>query len=361
MLRCDAEQDGDAEDGDDIQFARHPGRLRPGHRAPETHLPADLQKHEEQADRHQPGAGELRRRKPQGVFGGGLGRYGEGGQPGSEHEAAADAAEHPVHRGAPVPESLQLADQRVCRIGQPVVGQVGCFRFPARYGRGGIEIFDLRIGAEFLVHLKRRVVAHELRDVAVRVVVIAEGDRRRDAGGRAGRGRVGIEAGRQAGSEPAVHPVHAEGAFLGDADPAVVEHGLFLARDLTVVVALEFVGDGAGLVGAGDRAIAAADAHIVVHRHQPVFALAGRAGRADRDAGRLGAMLAAGDEELALDVGVFALLDIDHPPPLDVGQRVVPVLAGDRAGLAADAAVDVDRHAPARGVGRVVAEGVSHD
>ena len=42
----------------------------------------------------------------------------------------------------------------------------------------------------------------------------------------------------------------------------------------------------------------------------------------------------------------LALLHVQHAAPLDTGRGVVGVLAGDGAGLAPDAAVEVDHHAP---------------
>ena len=71
-------------------------------------------------------------------------------------------------------------------------------------------------------------------------------------------------------------------------------------------------------------------------------------------------MLAAGDQEEALDARILAELDIHHFPPLHARQRVVGVLARDGAGLAPDATVDVDDHAPAGGGGLVLIIHRSH-
>ena len=68
---------------------------------------------------------------------------------------------------------------------------------------------------------------------------------------------------------------------------------------------------------------------------------------ADWHAGRILAMLTAGDHEEALDVGEAPLLDIEHAPPLHIGRGRIVMLAGDGTGLTADASVEVDDHAPA--------------
>ncbi len=49
-------------------------------------------------------------------------------------------------------------------------------------------------------------------------------------------------------------------------------------------------------------------------------------------------------QEGAVDVGKFAAFDIEHAAPLHARRRGVGALAGGRAGLAADAAPQVDHH-----------------
>src|SRR5690606_33413165 len=125
-------------------------------------------------------------------------------------------------------------------------------------------------------------------DVAVRVGEVAEMDGAGDAGGGAGRRHLGIDAGRQAARLRLVDPVDAEGAFLRHALPLRVPDMALLQR-LLAVVPVVVVHDGAGLIGAGDGAVGAADADVVVHGDEAVGALPRRPGRTDRHARRLGA------------------------------------------------------------------------
>jgi hypothetical protein len=102
--------------------------------------------------------------------------------------------------------------------------------------------------------------------------------------------------------------------------------------------------DRARIVGTGHDAVGAADAQVVVDGHQAVGALCGGLGRADFLAGRIGAVHAGHGQEAAAHVGKLAGLDVEHAPPLDSRRCRIGVLAGRGAGLAADAAAQVDGH-----------------
>ncbi len=58
-------------------------------------------------------------------------------------------------------------------------------------------------------------------------------------------------------------------------------------------------------------------------------------------------MHASDRHERALHVRVFALLDVEHAPPLHARRRRVRVAAGSRARLAPDAAAQIGDHGPA--------------
>lgn len=114
-------------------------------------------------------------------------------------------------------------------------------------------------------------------------------------------------------------------------------------------------------VGAGPGTQLAADADVGVHQHDAVFrAFVGRAGGADRHAGRLFAMQAGAREMHRAAFGAGARLVGVHavePHPvllrfvgMEIGQRRgvarrVPLLAVHRAGMAADAGIEVDHEA----------------
>ena len=197
------------------------------------------------------------------------------------------------------------------------------------------------------MHAKVLVAAQQARDVALRVVEIAEMQSVGDAGIDASRRRARIAARRQAVLDAEIDAVGAEGAFLRDAEARGV-----LALDLVLhrarAIGEVFLGHlEARLVGAGDVAIGAADADLVVDGDDAVGALARRGRRTDVHARRVGAVLAADRHEGAVDVGERARLDVEHLAPLHRRRGGIGVAAGRGAGLAADAALEIGDHRPA--------------
>ena len=96
-------------------------------------------------------------------------------------------------------------------------------------------------------------------------------------------------------------------------------------------------------VGAGHDAVLAADALAVIHQHHAVVALVAGAGGAHADAFRVVAMLARHGQVVHLQVGIGSRrahrqhLVVERAQP-----HVVLLLAHDGAGVAADAAVQID-------------------
>ena len=193
-------------------------------------------------------------------------------------EPAAHPAQDEVHGRPHVPERLTTAHKRVVRIAPVGVAHiVHLVRVPTRGGRGHlVEVADLGVGPELRVHLEVGVLRRKVRDVAVRVREIAEVQGLGNAGRGAGRGGLEVEPGHDVrGLRRRVDLVHAERALGRDPHAFLVEDLLLLpARRPEVPRVL--VGDGPGLVGTRDRAIAAADAGVVVHGHEPVGPLARR-------------------------------------------------------------------------------------
>src|SRR5262249_25006914 len=182
-------------------------------------------------------------------------------------------------------------------------------------------------------------------DVAVGVVEVAEvhgvGDARRDAHGRV----LGIHAGHGAGRR-LVHAMLAEGALAHHPVAFGVARLLLRGRRRQEVPVL-LVDHVTRAIGARDRAVAAADAHVVLDEDDAVLALLAGTGRAHRHARRLGAVLAAHRQEGAAHVGILADLHVHHVPPEDPRWQRVLLVTGDGARLAAHALADVDHHAPA--------------
>ena len=163
------------------------------------------------------------------------------------------------------------------------------------------------------------------------------------------------QAGVASGSIPGVKPlgraridaVDAKRAFRRHREAAAIE-GLVLGSGRPAAIGeARTVGLVARLIGAGDGAIAAADAEIVIDGDDAVRALARGGRRTHAHAGRLVAMHAAHRHEDALHLGIFADFHVEHAPPLHAGRRRVGLFARGGAGLAADAAPEVGDHGPA--------------
>ncbi len=191
-----------------------------------------------------------------------------------------------------------------------------------------------RLVAELRQQIEAAALRHQLRHRALGIAQIAEMARARraraDAGGNAILRRKGL----------VVDAVDAQRAFLHHAIVVVV-----LAR----------------AIGTGPGAQLAADAGVGIDQHDAVLgALVGGAGRADGDAGGRLAVQARAREMHGLARRAVAHLEAMHaiePGAVRIGavgvlirQRrgiaaVVPFLAARRAGLAADAGVEID-HQP---------------
>src|ERR1041384_1707078 len=94
-----------------------------------------------------------------------------------------------------------------------------------------------------------------------------------------------------------------------------------------------------GAQGAGIEAVAAADAEILVVQHHAVVGLVEAVDRADRHAGRVGAVHA-GDRDRLLGPD-HAVVDRDDAAPVYPPGDLVLVLAGGHAAIALDAALGV--------------------
>ncbi|MNH21669.1 hypothetical protein D3C79_814890 [compost metagenome] len=155
-------------------------------------------------------------------------------------------------------------------------------------------------------------------DLALGIVQIADDARLADAALHAG------------GQQPCLQPVGAEGALVGGV-------GLMV--------------DEAGVIGTGLHAVAAGDAPVVVDHHYAVLALEGGAGGADIEAGGLGAVVAEPGQHEEGGGGIEGR-HVAHLVLADRGAKLAEgglVLygAGHGAGLAADAAAQIDQHAVA--------------
>ncbi len=103
-----------------------------------------------------------------------------------------------------------------------------------------------------------------------------------------------------------------------------------------------------GVVGTCLHARLASDAPRGVEVDDPVVPVVQGTGRADADARGVGAVIASHHPEVALGVWPRPLLDVFHPGSVDSQRHLVLGLAGDRAGMTADARVLIDDEPVAR-------------
>ena len=137
--------------------------------------------------------------------------------------------------------------------------------------------------------------------------------------------------------------MNAERALLHDAARTAFHFGVAPGGDVGIDVGALGPVELAGVIRAGHFAVAAADAAIVIHHDETVFAMVGGLHRAHFDARRILAVQARAAEEEGL--AVLHLIFDDDVPRLVV-EHVVRGRAGALAVFAADALFQIDDHAP---------------
>jgi hypothetical protein len=130
------------------------------------------------------------------------------------------------------------------------------------------------------------------------------------------------------------------------------DHAGRLQADLGAMGTEMTLGGGVGIridvqriVRAGLHARLAADTAVTVEVDDAIRALVQGHCRTDRHAGRVCTVVAAQDREVATGVGKLALLDVFHPGAKGPQRHIVLGLAGERAGMAADALAVIDDEA----------------
>src|SRR5262249_31055356 len=137
-----------------------------------------------------------------------------------------------------------------------------------------------------------------------------------DAGIDAGRRGTRVEAGREAVGQSEIDAIRAKCAFLGDTVAArifALDLVLHYSRAVGEVRSLDLE---PRLIGAGDIAIGAADADVIVDGDDAVGTPARRGRRAHMHAWRIVAVLTADGHEGATDLRIASSLDVEHLAPL---------------------------------------------
>ncbi len=222
------------------------------------------------------------------------------------------------------------------------------------------EIGDVRPRAEVLEQLAAAGRLGEARDLAFRVLEIAEHERPRRARLRAR--RLDLAVAQRALLGPgldlrALDPLHAERALLHHADLAQRNVRVELQLERLVPRWVEEVEE-ADVVRAGVGAVARADAAVVHLRVEPVRGVMARVGGTHRLARRVVALLAHHGAELEPHVR-----EVAFPVPLHTNPVLGPadggLLRADRRDVvlgvtrrdarpAPRAAIEIDRHSPSR-------------
>ena len=209
-----------------------------------------------------------------------------------------------------------------------------------------VSVVEARFGTDLGVHPEVLLRAQQARNVAVRIVNIAERQRVGDASIDASRGRLRVDAGNQAIVEPEIDPIRAKSAFLRNTNSMrVLAHDFVLHRGPAIGKAGRIDLESC-LIGTGNGAIGAADAEVIIDGDDPIGASPRCRRRTHVHARRIVAMLAADGNKAAADVGIAARLDIENSAPLHEWRRGIGLLAGRGAGLASDAALQVCHHHP---------------
>jgi len=113
---------------------------------------------------------------------------------------------------------------------------------------------------------------------------------------------------------------------------AVMEDGSFVLNAAALIV------------GAGKDTRTAADAAVMIDQHNTVIARIAGPGWADRNARRVFAVATEGWQKGPPRIGKFAVFVFQNLRVVDVVGRIVFDLAGDGAGVAADAFLQINDH-----------------
>ena len=197
-----------------------------------------------------------------------------------QQQAAAGAAADEVSGSPPVPVLLQPG---CYAADDTIAGRQGQHRHFREVGGGVlvaaaafIDVMETGTGADLVMHAESLIPGQQLGDIAVGVVGVPEVEGIGDTGIDAGRGGVRVDARSEAVLQAVIDLVRAEGAFLGDAEAGrVFPFGLVLHFAVAAIGKNRFVDLVAGLIGAGDGAIGAADTDVVIDGDDPVGALLG--------------------------------------------------------------------------------------
>jgi hypothetical protein len=102
--------------------------------------------------------------------------------------------------------------------------------------------------------------------------------------------------------------------------------------------------DDSDMIGACGNAVLASDTLFFVDQDDPVLSLVGGARRANRHAGRIVAVLALDRQKLPVEIGELPEFPFFEVIVRFILPQVVLILAGDAAGIAADAFRLIDDH-----------------
>src|SRR5690242_6537604 len=221
-----------------------------------------------------------------------------------------------------------------------------------------LEISHVWLCAEFGEQLRRTIGARQPRNFAIRIIEVAKNH---------GLGRAGLYA---RGIEFAIfqlalfafrlnlrgaNALHAKGTFFHDADAAHGDVGIELQVERLIPLRIIKIEE-AHRVRAGVGAEACADAAIVDLGVETLGSVIAGVSGADGFAGRIVALLAKDWLESDARVGEFAFpIALDANPVFDAaacslvgsgGGDIVFGMAGDYAGFATCAAIEVDDHRP---------------
>src|SRR5262249_16093029 len=150
----------------------------------------------------------------------------------------------------------------------------------------------------------------ETRDIAVGIIDVAEMQRVGNAGIHASRCCRLIEAGSETVRQAEVDAIGAESTFLRDADSMRILALYPVCNRRGAISKMRGIDVETRLIRAGDIALGAADADVIVDGHQAVVAAPRRGGTAHMHARRVITVLTAYRNEGAADIRISSGLDV---------------------------------------------------
>lgn len=204
---------------------------------------------------------------------------------------------------------------------------------------------NLRFRAKVNPEPEGFILSQKTREGTPGVIGISEYSGVYRTGSNAGRSSFRVHSRRQVLSQSSIDPVAAEGAFFNHTPGPAFDFSASPGGMIGIFLGLFAPIETPDVIGAGNFAVPAANAAVIIHGNQTIFPDPGCTYRTNFDAGSFRTMQAGtGHEEIR---SAFCPLRKTNIPAHIIIRDIIGCLAGPDTVLAANAGTEIDCHIPA--------------